>query len=1014
MEHLGLFSVCYLIVASMSLIMGYYALRLAPGETLNRIFMLICVCLAFWAFGFSIIIVAPDEATAVLLTRVSAVGYGLVYSLLLHFTLLLTGCKNLLRQRWFYAVLYAPAAVCLYIFVISPVTVQELYHFAYSDRGWIRNTSSGVWDHFFNVYYASSALITLLLLVRWKRQQRTSDIHYQANLLIGAFLTAFGLGTVTDVLNGQLLQLPIPMLAPVLFLIPLATILYCIRKFHFMRPRRVNQMELILSEKGRVVVLRIASFVLVPAGLSLQLMEQWWGHTGNLTFTILSGVSLLSLGFILFALERMGRGGEYLEFMLILAALTITPLLIVNMLPFGGMAVWVFPLVILICALIFNSDHLLLAAAGPALLCQFYLAVVMPQNAVIIDQTTYFGLAFLFLLVTIATYMIHHIYVARLKENAFQARTQMLISDIASEFSLNGKGNSTQIIHSLLKKLAEYFMADAVQIHAIGSEFSELIDSQQYAIDGRAISPQEEQRVMERWASYMCQTMQPSGSLPFGQMTVAEQQDNRKTESWLFIPIYLGGRTEAFFYIEARRPGAAWSQDQLAPLPIISRIVSDALETRFMAYYDNLTKLPNRRLFYDRTDQAIHLARRNDRIVGIAFLDLDSFKSINDTMGHEGGDLLIQAVSQKLVAGLRKSDTVARFGGDEFLILLNNVSGIEDISTIAEKILGMFEDPFIINDQEIFVTASCGIAVYPVDGEDAETMIKHADIAMYSAKEKGKNQYAFCSINMKETVQYRVALTNSLYRALERNELQVYYQPQVELQTGQIAGFEALVRWLHPVHGMIPPSEFIPLAEQSGVIHAIGSWVLETACGQMADWRRKGFDGLRIAVNLSVVQLRSPSLTAQVDQIMQRTDMPPQLVELEITESATIREPDYIIRVLDSLKQLGVSISIDDFGTEYSSLNRLKLLPIDRLKMDMQFVHGIDKSPKDRAISLVIMNLAQNLELKVVAEGVESSTQLEFLKQRMCDEVQGYYYYKPMPAAEIENVLRQKRLETND
>ncbi|MDF2650171.1 MAG: hypothetical protein K0Q73_5976 [Paenibacillus sp.] len=1009
MNQLLLFSVFYLIVASMSLNMGYYALRLAPGEALNRIFLLICACLAFWAFGLAIVIVAPNESTAAIWTRVSAVGYETVYSLLLHFTLLLTGRKHLFRHRWFYAVLYLPAGVCLYGFVFSTANAQELYRFVYGDRGWIRDTPLGVWDQFFHVYYGASVLISLLLLLSWKHNQRAGAIRHQANLMLSAFLVAFVLGTMTDILNGQLMQLPIPLLAPAWFLIPLSAILYCIRNFHFMKPHQVNAMELILSDKGRLIVLRIALFILIPAGAVLQATEYWKGNTYSFALTVISMAGLLAAGSLLFIAGRKSRGSEFLEFALILSSLTMIPLLMINMLPYGGFAVLMFPLIILLCAMIFNSDHLLLASAVPVLLSDFYLAVVKPQDAVTIKESTYFSMAFLFLLVVLAAYMIHHIYVARLKENALQTRTERLISDIAAEFSLNGKGDPAQIIHNLLKRLADYFTADTTQIHAIGSEFNELIDSQQYTIDGRPMTSLDKQQVMERWAEYLCQTLETSETLSSRSM-----QDKLQPDSWLFIPIYMGGRTEAFFYIESNGLGRGGSQELMTPLPVISRIVSDALETRFMAYYDNLTKLPNRRLFYDRSDQALRLARRSNRIVGIAFLDLDSFKSINDTMGHEGGDQLIQAVSQKLLTGFRSSDTVSRFGGDEFLILLNGVSDIDDISIIADKILKIFEEPFMINDQEIFVTASCGIAVYPADGEDAETMIKHADIAMYSAKEKGKNQYAFCSVNMKETVQHRVTLSNSLHRALERNELLVHYQPQVDLQTGQIAGFEALVRWRHPTHGLIPPSEFIPLAEQSGLIHSIGSWVLETACRQLADWRSKGFGDMRIAVNLSVVQLRNPSLTAQVEEILRRTATPPQLVELEITESATIKEPDYIVGVLNNLKNLGVSISIDDFGTEYSSLNRLKLLPIDRLKMDMQFVHGIDKNPKDRAISLVIMSLAKNLDLKLVAEGVESSTQLEFLKQRMCDEVQGYYYYKPMPAAEIETVLRQKQLTGND
>jgi predicted signal transduction protein with EAL and GGDEF domain len=376
-------------------------------------------------------------------------------------------------------------------------------------------------------------------------------------------------------------------------------------------------------------------------------------------------------------------------------------------------------------------------------------------------------------------------------------------------------------------------------------------------------------------------------------------------------------------------------------------------------------------------------------------------------MGHEDGDLLIQAVGRKLTETLRKTDTIARFGGDEFLILINNVEDAENISKVADKVMDIFQNPFMVRDQEIFITASAGISVFPADGEDAQTLIKHADIAMYTAKEKGKNQYAFCSSNMKQLVEYRVNLSNNLYHALDRSELKVYYQPQIDLATEQIVGMEALLRWFQPESGMIPPMEFIPLAEQTGLINSIGAWVLESACLQAARWEAANLGALRVAVNLSVVQLRNPGLVEQVADILKRTGVNPAQVELEITESTTMREPDYIIRVLSELKALGVTISIDDFGIEYSSLNRLKMLPVDKLKMDIQFVRGIDKSPKDQAITVVIMNLAKNLNLKLVAEGVESLTQLNFLRNRMCDEVQGFYYFRPMPPEEIEKILRR-------
>ena len=317
----------------------------------------------------------------------------------------------------------------------------------------------------------------------------------------------------------------------------------------------------------------------------------------------------------------------------------------------------------------------------------------------------------------------------------------------------------------------------------------------------------------------------------------------------------------------------------------------------------------------------------------------------------------------------------------------------------------MFEYPFNVDGQELYMTGSAGVAVYPFDGADAETLTKNADIAMYMAKSRGKNQYALCTTDMKEEVKQNIKLSNYLYRVQERGELIIYYQPQIKLNTGKIIGLEALLRWNHPEMGMILPNTFIHLAEMNGTINSIGEWVLKTAIRQNKLWQDNGYPHLRMAVNLSVIQFNNPRFVNSVEHILQETGMKPEYLELEITESIATKEAGNIVDILNQLKQLGVSISIDDFGTEYSSLNRLKELPIDRIKIDMQFVQGIEGNEKDQAITKVIINLAKGLGLEVVAEGVETAPQLEFLNQRMCDEVQGYYYYKPMPAEEIEKLF---------
>jgi diguanylate cyclase (GGDEF)-like protein/PAS domain S-box-containing protein len=427
-----------------------------------------------------------------------------------------------------------------------------------------------------------------------------------------------------------------------------------------------------------------------------------------------------------------------------------------------------------------------------------------------------------------------------------------------------------------------------------------------------------------------------------------------------------------------------------------------------LAYHDHLTELPNRLLFTDRLEQAIRQARRAERPAAVMSLDLDAFKRVNDTMGHAQGDELLRKVSKRLKSTLRQSDTVARLGGDEFIILLQNLTDAAVVTRITDKILHSFDKPFKLEDQDFHMSAGLGVAIYPIDGLDADTLIKNADIAMYKAKEKGRNRCVFCSSLMKAEVMETMKLTNSLYRALERNELVLHYQPQVSCSTGRIVGVEALLRWHHPEMGMVSPGRFIRIAEQTGLILSIGDWVLRTACRQSVKWRERGVPRIRMAVNLSMYQFQSPSIVGEVAAILEETDMDPRQLEIEITESVLMKETEHMVEILTSLRGLGITIAIDDFGTEYSALNYLKQLPINRIKIAMPFVHGISVSDRDEAITKAIIVLASNLGLNVIAEGVETECQVRFLTQRMCDEIQGYYFHKPMPACEVEKVLAQQ------
>ncbi|HLC19243.1 MAG TPA: EAL domain-containing protein, partial [Thermodesulfobacteriota bacterium] len=425
-----------------------------------------------------------------------------------------------------------------------------------------------------------------------------------------------------------------------------------------------------------------------------------------------------------------------------------------------------------------------------------------------------------------------------------------------------------------------------------------------------------------------------------------------------------------------------------------------------MAYYDALTGLPNRSLFLDRLFSMLPLVRRHGHRAAVLFIDLDQFKVINDTMGHAAGDELLKSVAERLKTIHREYDTVARFGGDEFIILVHDLDGIECLGTIVEKIFASFKAPFLLKDHEIHVTPSMGVSVYPDDGEDAETLVKNADIAMYRAKDDGRNNYKLYTPAMNTRTFERLRLTNELHRAIEKEEFVLHYQPQIECRSGAIVGVEALVRWNRPA-SMVPPSEFIPLAEETGLIVPLGEWILRTACTEIRTWQTLGLKDARVAVNISARQFKHPEFIETVGSILRETGIEPCSVELELTESMIMEKAERSIEWLRRLKDMGLKITIDDFGTGYSCLEYLKRMPIDMLKIDAAFVKDITTDADDASIAIAIIRVAHSMKLEVVAEGVETAEQFKFLKGLLCDKAQGYLFSRPLPADECMGLLRK-------
>ena len=426
-----------------------------------------------------------------------------------------------------------------------------------------------------------------------------------------------------------------------------------------------------------------------------------------------------------------------------------------------------------------------------------------------------------------------------------------------------------------------------------------------------------------------------------------------------------------------------------------------------IAHHDMLTDLPNRLTFSDRLTQAKALAKRQENLLALLFLDLDRFKMINDTLGHAIGDMMLQEIANRLQHCVREIDTVSRFGGDEFVILLVNPSTVADVERIAAQILKQLGHPMVLDGNELFITTSIGIAIYPFDETDPDELIKKADIAMYQAKANGRNNCQFYAPEMDMHAQRRLVLETGLRKAIDNEEFYLLYQPKVSLQSNQVTALEALIRWQHPTLGMVPPSDFISLAEESGVIVPLGEWVLREACKQCKQWQQNDLPPVRVAVNLSGFQLERKDFVERVRAILKETGVPGNLLEFEITETVIMQNPEFAVNILNQLRDMDIHISIDDFGTGYSSLAHLKRFSVNTLKIDKSFVNEVDLNDTDAAIASAIIAMGKSLNLSVIAEGVETEGQREFLKKEDCNEMQGYLFSKPLPAEEITKLLQK-------
>ena len=1002
---------------------GIDIIRINRTEQENKMFLGICIAMSIWAFSFAMSNSASDIKSAIFWRRISAIGWTSVYSLMLHFLILISNKKLNSKQTKLLGILHLPAIINMYIFSFSNKLAITQHNLIKIDLGWTSRSIGNGLDMFFRLYYISYILMSILVVWIWQRRIEDRQTAKRAKLIAYSLFASGALGTITDIVMTSLLNKPMPQLGPIFILLPAGSMYYAVRYFDIFKAKISKKEETILTSEEQENIFKNISLGFYTASLLAFLSEYipYIDEENAFKVALLKALIICSVGIIIRLIQNIKK--ENIKRNLTTIALILSvPICLFVFIKYASVTVWAFTMILIVAATIFSKRILLVSITIVSIITQILIWIIHPEITLVVNKYDYIlriGMLVVAFFIGLST---NKMYVSKIKDNKNKVEFQKIVSDILFDFLDINQENFDWKVNNLLKEIGEFFHVDRTYLFTINPDNDTMTYSNEWCNKGVNKEVGTIEEIPLDVFTWWIEELETKGivyiedvdEMPKEAREEQEQLHRQEVKSLVSVPVMVNDKIKAFIGIDSVLENKIWSTENIEMLNIMANILSGGFmqikadkEIEYMAYYDNLTGIPNRFLFKDRVENAISLAERNEKFISIMFIDLDNFKSVNDTMGHDGGDYLLKEVSNGLSKRIRKTDTVARFGGDEFIILLNNIDNHNDISKIADSIMRLFSKPFIINGQEFFITASGGIATYPIDGEDSESLVKNADTAMYEAKDNGKNQYSLCTPDMKNEVEKNMKLSNDLYRALERNELSIHYQPQIDLTSKEITGLEALLRWKHPEYGMISPVVFIPLAEKNGLINSIGKWVLKTACRQNKKWQDMGLAHIKMAVNLSGIQFINENIADDIEKILKESKLDPKYLELEITENIAIKETDFVIKVLERLKKIGVSIAIDDFGIEYSSLSRLKNLPIDKIKIDMEFIQGIEKSPKDQAITGVIINLAKSLGMNVLAEGVETAPQLDFLNQKMCDYVQGYYYYKPMPAEEVEKILRE-------
>lgn len=1015
-----LFIIADYYIAVISILLGIYCLYINPKEKINRIFFSVCASFGIWVLGHALFLYFKNIELMILFQRISIIGYFFLFAFWLHFTLVFSKKNQLLKQKNFLALIYLPAVVVLIEFFISSFTKHGNFQLIYQ----IMN-SNYIDDLFFlkvvmYIYEISFPILSVIIMSRYIKELKDEHeiINKNLKVFVKLMLIIISFEFILSIIFEKIF------ISAIVGLISLLFIFHIMLKEKYLIPvNKVIYME-ILDKKNQQKTFGYLALIYFFGGIfSFFITIYIYGYL-NYLLSIIASLLMIFVGIILLILSKIRTQQHRTEMALYVVSFLGVPIIALAFLPFGSISMWAVSLLFIIASIMFTKRSMMMIFSASIISTQLLVWILKPGIQSLNDEIDISTKLILLSILITLTFYFNHIYLSRLIEKNSHTQINNFLEKTSHNLIRANEINIEITINKLLEDFNKLFVSDISFLKILNFE-----DLTKDTIKAVSIwSYYENTKIKNNYENVtLHQDLWNYNQLHLNEVVVINNIcENSKSnvfnperkeigvKSMIATPIFTDNGLCGLIGVQNINRCVVWSDEQVNTIKILSNIIRDTFERindqkeiKKIVFHDTLTELPNRRMFDNILENEIKKAKENQQIISVMLLDVDNFKRINDSIGHKGGNEILCEIAKIIKKSLRNTDVLSRTGEDEFLIMINSVHNEKEPETIIKKIMRKFQKPVILNNREFLITFSTGISMFPFDGSDSATLIRNADTAMYKAKEEGKNRYVICSESLKEDIKNNILINEYLRNALYNNEFYLVYQPQVIIETGEISGVEALIRWNNQDLGNIPPSRFIPIAENIGLINDIGEWVIQTACIQNKKWQDMDFYPIRMAVNVSAMQLDNNKIFIhQLKNILKKIELDPQFLEIEITESVAMGDELILRDTLNEIEKLGITISIDDFGTQYSSLVRLKMLPIRKLKIDKKFIDGIGKKNSDNAIVKSIIDLGKNLDLIVVAEGVENKQQLEFLRKNSCDKIQGYYYHSPMCAKDIPLFLK--------